>query len=223
MVDGEMDLTEVGAELDGGSRVVLMVRHAERPKMDQDDPTFGMTLPLTDAGRRMSFDFGTRLRNYADGVQFLSSPLLRTRQTAVCIAEGMGIADPDIPVDDILGNSSPFFADQHAVFELFRDGSFFERIFEYFATGRQTGFNEVHEAADRLEQWCVGRFTGRLGIYTTHDLYNAAFLFAKGVVPSFSRENWIRFLDSAAIILAPDGTRRFAFVRAGLSDGIVGV
>jgi hypothetical protein len=36
-------------------------------------------------------------------------------------------------------------------------------------------------------------------------------------------ENWPRFLDSAAIILAPAGSRRYALVRAGLSDRVTGV
>lgn len=220
---GETDLAGVAGELDRGNRVILMVRHAERPRMDPDDPTFGMSLPITEAGRRMSYDFGVALRPHVDGVQFLSSPLLRTRLTAEWIAKGMGLGSVDIPLDDTLGNTTPFFADAHAVFELFRDGSFFEKVFAYCETGRQIGFNEIHEAADRLDDWCVAHFTGRLGVFTTHDLYNAAFLYAKGVVPKFTRENWIRFLDSAAIILEPDGTRRYAFVRAGLSDGIVGV
>jgi hypothetical protein len=38
-----------------------------------------------------------------------------------------------------------------------------------------------------------------------------------------SRDTWPRFLDAAALLIGPDGTRRYAFVRTGLSDGIVGV
>jgi len=219
----EITLEEVAAELARGNRVLLMVRHAERPKMDHNDPSFGMTLPITEAGRQMSFDFGTAFRAHAEGVQFMASPLLRTRMTAEWIAKGMGLDHAEIATDDFLGNSTPYFADQYAVFELFRDGTFFEKIFAYFATGHQIGFHEVHEASERLETWCAEQFTGRLGIFATHDLYIAAFLYAKGVVAEFSRDNWTRFLDSAAIIFAPDGTRRYRFVRANLSDGIVGV
>ena len=210
----EETLDTVRAELDAGARVLLMVRHGERPHMDHDDPTFCMTLPLTPAGVRMSEVFGEQLKAYRDDVQFLSSPLLRTRQTAAGIARGMELDDTAIPVDDTLGNSTPYFADQHAVFELFRDGHFFDKIFTYFATARQIGFNDLYAATEQLEAWVLAQFTARLGIFTTHDLYNAAFLFAKKVVPQFTEENWIHFLDSAAIILRPDGTRRYALIRA---------
>ena len=220
---GETDVNGVAAELNRGNRVLLMVRHAERPKIASDDPTFGMTLPLTEAGKEMSYTFGTLLKPYAAVTQFLASPLLRTRMTAECIARGMGIEKPVIPVDDFLGNSTPYFADQHAVFELFRDGGFFEKIFDYMREGRQVGFCELYEATDRLEAWCAARFTAQLGIFTTHDLYNCAFLYARGVVKQFSRENWTRFLDSAAIVFEPSGARRYLFVRANLSDGITGV
>ena len=38
---GEITLDDVEGELRRGNRVLLFVRHAERPKIDGDDPTFG--------------------------------------------------------------------------------------------------------------------------------------------------------------------------------------
>ena len=219
----EMTLEEAAGILDRGVRILFMVRHGERPRIDHEDPTFGAALPLTEAGYAMAVAFGRRLARFADDVQFLSSPLRRTRMTAAGIAEGMGVPDAPIPVDPLLGNSSFYFADQHAVFELFRDGSFFDKIFSYLKTGRQIGFHDLAPATDRLEEWCISRFTARLGIFTTHDLYNGAFLHARGVKTDFNEENWIRFLDSAAIFIGPDGSRSYALVRAGLSDRSRGV
>lgn len=212
-----MNLDDVKNLLEGGRRVLLMTRHAERPHIDPDDPTFGADLPLTEHGVAMAEAFGARLRAFADGVQFCSSPLRRTRMTAVGIARGMGLAAPVIPTDERLGNSSFYFADQRAVFELFRDGSFFEKVFAYLATGRQIGFADLRAATDALEDWALARFTGRLGVFTTHDLYNGAFLACRGVVPSFTVENWIRYLDSVAIVLERDGTRRYALVRSEIA------
>lgn len=220
---GEISLDDVEAELRCGSRVLLMVRHGERKKIDNDDPTFGMAIPLTDEGRRTATLLGERLKMFADDVQFVSSPLLRTRQTASCIADGMGLSGVDIPLEPKLGNDTFYFADQHEVFELFRDGSFFGSIFEYMEKGVQRGFVELRSATDALEAWALGEFRARLGIFTTHDLYNAVFLHARGVKRDWTVENWIRFLDSAAIIIDPDGTKRYALVRSGLSSGTVGV
>ena len=54
-------------------------------------------------------------------------------------------------------------------------------------------------------------------------VYVAAFLHARGVKTDFNPDNWPRFLDSAAIVLRPDGERRYMFVRAGLSPLACGV
>ena len=220
---GEITLDDVEAELRCGSRVLLMVRHGERPKIDNEDRGFGVSLPLTAEGRRTARLMGERLKAFADDVQFMSSPMLRTRQTAAGIAEGMGIGGVQVEEDERLGNGSFYFADQGEVYELFRGGGFFEGIFRYMADGEQRGFRNIYEASDDLEAWALGRFKAKLGIFATHDLYNAAFLYAKGVKRDWTVGNWIRFLDSAAIIVAPDGTRRYALVRSGLSSGTTGV
>ena len=214
---------DICTELDRGNRVLLMVRHAERPPISDDDPTFGETLPLTENGQRTSRQLGEILRGQAAGTQFLASPLLRTVMTAEGIAAGMGIPDAPIPTAPELGNSSFYFADQREVYELFSQSDFFDEIFGYLARGTLRGFNEIHEASDRLEEWCLKRFTGRLGIFTTHDLYIGAYLYARDVETHFTRDNWLRFLDAAVLILAPDGTRRYALMRAGLSDRCTGV
>ena len=74
-----------------------------------------------------------------------------------------------------------------------------------------------------LEEWAISKFKARLGIFATHDLHDAAFLYARGVKRDWTVESWVRFLDAAAIILSPDGTRRYALLRSGLSNGTVGV
>ena len=209
-----MNLEDVRDELRQGNRVLLMVRHAERPHLDHEDPTFGAELPITENGRRAAEAYGARLREFANVVQFYASPLRRTVMTAEAIARGMGVTAPDIPTDDKIGNGSFFFTDQLAVFNLFRDGSFYEHVFAYLRDRHQTGFADIHSAADALEKWVLERFTGQLGIFTTHDLYNGAYLKARGVVESFTIETWIQFLDAAAIIIPPAGHRRSALVRA---------
>ena len=209
-----MNLEDVRDELRQGNRVLLMVRHAERPHLDHEDPTFGAELPITENGRRAAEAYGARLREFANVVQFYASPRRRTVMTAEAIARGMGVTAPDIPTDDKIGNDSFFFTDQLAVFELFRDGSFYEKVVTYLRNGRQIGFADIHAAADALEEWALERFTGQLGIFTTHDLYNGAYLTARGAVKSFTEDTWVQFLDAAAIIISPDGRRRYALVRA---------
>ena len=88
-MEGEMTVGEFAAELRRGARAVLQVRHAERPKIDHDDPTFGDRLPITEAGMATALKFGAMLAEFRDDVTFVSSPLRRTRMTAAAIADGV--------------------------------------------------------------------------------------------------------------------------------------
>ena len=219
----DWNLADVRRALAAGSRVLLLVRHAERPKIGYEDRTFGGALPLTPAGEEMSVAYGRFLRGAAADVQFRASPLRRTVMTAARIAAGMGLTSAEIVPDAQIGNGSAFVASEREVWELFRDGGFFVHMREWLEAGRQRGFNDLASASDAFEAYALSTFTGTLGVYATHDVYVAAYLHARGVRTDFCVANWPRFLDAAAIVLAPDGTRRYALVRAGLSDKCCGV
>ena len=87
----------------------------------------------------------------------------------------------------------------------------------------QAGFNALDPSTKAFEDYCVSQFTGRLGVFTSHDVYLAAYAKGSGILASVTKDNWPRFLDAIAIVLRPDGSRDRAFVRAGLTDGICGV
>ncbi len=204
--------------LKGGARAVLMMRHAQRPHIDPEDTTFGANLPITEAGALAARSVGARLKGAAESVAFMSSPLYRTRLTAANVAIGMGVEEAwnldTIPVAPELGNSSFYFADQNRVWQTFRDGGFYEHVFKYIREKRMDGFAQLDDATDRLEEFVLAHANAQLSIFTTHDLYNAAFLSARGAAPEWTVENWVGFLDSAAIILHPGGRREYALVRS---------
>ncbi len=216
----ECRIEDVVAALKAGERVLMMTRHAERPHIDPEDPTFGENLPITDGGVVMARGVGERLRPAADmaSVQFLASPLRRTRMTAAAIADGMGLASKwnidTIPTDVLIGNSSPYYSDPHEAWEIFRGGEFYRLMFEYCETGRQRGFRPIDEATDMVEALVMSRFTAQFGVFTTHDLFIAAFLTSRRIYRGWTVPTWIQYLDSAAIFIAPDGSRRYALVRA---------
>ena len=219
-----MTIEELKAEMAKGARAILMVRHAERPQIDGDDPTFGDRLKLTDQGVRTATELGRRLAEFSGSVQFAASPLMRTRMTAECIAAGMGIVAPEISAEGRLGNDSFYYTDTAEVLDVFKPENFFNACAEYFATGRQRGFAPLGAATDEFEKWLFDRLSEKLFVAVTHDLYIAAFLTARGAAATpFTRENWVRFLDAGVILSFPDGSRRYEFVRTGLSDGICGV
>ena len=219
----EITIEELVARLHAGARAIVQFRHAERPKIDPDDPTFGDALALTEEGVRTSRLLGGKLRDFARDVQFYASPLRRTRMTAALIAEGMGVVGAEIPTEERLGNGSFYYDDPAVVLDVFRPENFFNACFEYYAKGEQRGFRNLYAATDELEAWLFERFSRRLFVVTTHDCYIAAFLAARKAVDAFTRENWVRFLDGGAILVGPDGSREYALVRTGLSNGICGV
>jgi len=220
----EMTIDELKAEMRAGARVILQVRHAERPKMAPDDQTFGDALHLTREGVRTARLLGRALAEFSGDVGFASSPLTRTRETAALIAEGMGVGGAPVPTDGRLGNESFYYDDPMEVLKVFNDMDFFKACFEYFDKGALRGFRDLHAAADECERWLDEQTAGRrLFVAVTHDCYIAAFLAARGAYGPFSRGNWVRFLDGCATLVYPDGSRRHALVRAGLSHGICGV
>ncbi len=219
----EWSVADVRAELARGCRVLLFTRHAERPKIDNEDPSFGDALPLTAEGERTSRELGRMLKGAAETVQFRASPLKRTVLTARLMAEGMGIERPEIVEDASIGNGSAFIASEAEVWELFRDGAFFSEMIDYLQRGEQRGFAPLAAAADAFEAYALDKFTAQLGVFATHDVYLVAYLHARGVKTDFVYENWPRFLDMAAVVLDRNGTRRYGFVRAGLSSLCCGV
>lgn len=218
----------------GGGRAILLVRHAERGKIDPKDPTFGDSLPITEEGRRTARRLGEMLADCGadalESVRFVSSPLLRTRMTAAEIAAGMGLGGRDIPAYGCLGNESFYYNNTSKVLEAFTPPeNFFPACFRYMDEGSLDGFNPLAEATDAMEKWLFEQ-TGnaRVLIAATHDLYIAAFLAARNAYTERSRETWPRFLDAAAIYLEggsgqPLRAARYALVRTGLSDRITGI
>lgn len=223
MMPPEITLEELKAELKKGTRVILQVRHAERPKMDPDDPSFGDALPLTEEGCRTARKLGEALREFRYDTEFVSSPLRRTTMTAELIASGMGLQAFKIPEFGCLGNESFYYADARMVLEVFKVENFFPACKTYMETGSLPGFNNLYEATEALEKWLECKHTKQLLIASTHDLYIAAFLCAMNNSEAYVPENWVRFLDGAATLIDADGNKRYVMVRTGLSTGIVGV
>ena len=138
-ISGEVSVSDVIAELRRGSRVLLLLRHSERPKIGYEDKTFGASLPLTENGKRLCVEFGRMLAGATPSVEFRASPLLRTVMTAELVAEGMGLAGAEVVRDALVGNGSAYVASELEVWRLFRDGSFFRRMVEYMQAGEQRG------------------------------------------------------------------------------------
>ena len=144
----EASVSDVIAELGRGSRVLLLLRHSERPKIGYEDKTFGASLPLTENGKRLCVEFGRMLAGATPSVEFRASPLLRTVMTAELVAEGMGLAGAEVVRDALVGNGSAYVASELEVWRLFRAGPFFRRMVAYMQAGEQRGLHPLAPATD---------------------------------------------------------------------------
>ena len=183
MLPNEIDLDGLKAELKAGKRVILQVRHAERPKMAPDDPSFGDQLAITAEGCRTARKLGEELKEFAAVADFVASPLKRTMMTAELIAEGMGLGGKEIKAYGCLGNESFYYKDTSQVLEVFQVANFFPACKKYMETGTLPGFHPLYEASENLDQWLKGQLKKQFLIAATHDLYIAAFLSAMTVAP----------------------------------------
>lgn len=216
---GFVSFADIGNALDRGNRVILLVRHAERPPLKRDDPTFGKDLPLTERGRKSASDYGFELREatFPHPISITTADNKRCTQTGLRIARQIQVGSRGVSHADFLGSGSPYFAKTQDRLALAGEGNYRQALNDYFKTGRQRGFNPLAEATDRLESAILGHkvyglLKPDLEVFVTHDINVAAFLAGRGVVPQFSDATWPWFLDAAVIFVGPNGRCSYGFL-----------
>ena len=219
----EMNLCDVKAAIDKGCKVTILIRHAERPPLEEGDATFGASLALTERGWRMARQFGAMLANTVrpQSVSFYASGTFRTVQTACGMAMGLDVAQTansiarKVGLAEFLGSDSPFFGACKERMALIAEGRYHERLNDYFCTGKMRGYRLLDRATDEMEArlHALHRSGGNLVVAVTHDINIAAFLAGRGVVTSFTEATWPDYLDAAVVVEMPDGGREYGFIR----------
>lgn len=219
---GEMTLNHIRYALEMGSRVVMLIRHAERPPLDPSDTSFGATLPLTDGGRDDARWLGVQLADMISPsfVRLCASRTFRTIETACEIAKGMtetiDLAKHPVTLSDELGSTSPFFGSLDERLQLIAEGNYRERLNDYYRGGEQRGYRPLGAATDEMED-ALDRLSGEGGgltVAVTHDINVASFLAGRGVVTEFTEESWPYYLDAAVVIADVCGEREYGVLRA---------
>ena len=216
----ETTLRHVADQLHDGTRVAILLRHAERPPLPANDPTFGRILPLTERGAMDATRFGRELGRLAckDQVTMAAGGNRRCMETAFHILEGMGLDIEDdrcaVLADPYLGGRTFYFGDVAARMELANSGSYLASLNAYFIHGRQKGFNDLHPSTSHLVGHLLYHYDAPLFIGITHDLNVACFLAGNGTVASFTEKSWPGFLDAAVLFIRPDYTTTCHLLRS---------
>lgn len=219
-VVGEVNFQDIENAHQKGERVVLLLRHAERPPLDKDDPTFGQGIGITAKGRMDAKVFGFALGQFSLGwgeCVVTSSKMTRCRNTAREIKrELIPWEDSGFCLPGILGDESPYFGRVSERMALADKGNYREALNEYFRTGHQRGFRNLAEATDKLEEFIWNAYSCRnpaLHVMVTHDINVGCFLAGQKVITQFDDSTWPHYLDSAVCFLDRYGRARYGIMR----------
>ncbi len=183
------------------TRSRLLMRHAERPKIQEDDPSFGENLGLTEAGRHMAHRCGATLAGIT-ACTLGASPMRRTRLTATLLAAGMGLPGPTIFDAPEAGIAGLWVSDPirlHAGYVREGSATFTDR---YLQDGHAEGYRPIHEGTAVMTDWLTQTdFGAACSVIISHDIFIAAFLQGLGV-RTFSSRNWVGYLQGAALVEA---------------------
>lgn len=147
--------------------VVVLLRHSVRDDLPAGD--VGYTLPITEVGRRLALELGTRLRGRLCSLH--ASPLPRCIQTAEALAMG---ADYDLPIvpERLLGDPGVFVIDGRRAWPNWEQLGH-EGVMRHLMTSdvALSGMARPAEAARFLVQTMLGTANNRPGvhIFVTHD------------------------------------------------------
>lgn len=196
------DLTFLRRVLAREGRAVLLIRHSERYSLPVDDGTFGSEVSLTPHGLEMARAFGAMLGPFRS-VVFLSSPMRRCRQTAACIAEGMGLPGAKVTPAVEIGGDNLFFASRRKVFETMRREGAIETMTRYLLKGRAPGHNPLRSAAAKLDLWLKKSRREKLAVIVSHDSVCAEYFVGTGHAPDFSATDWVPYLGGVLLTRLP--------------------
>lgn len=205
--DSVVEFSELGECYQRGEiqRIVLYVRHSERPPIDVDDPTFGANLGLTDYGVDLCHEVGKALRGIPDLCAY-ASPARRTILTAREVMDSYGDATQEIKTSDEISLSGLYTEDGAVLHESYRTrGS--GVVNDAYNNGEfVAGYIPRDKASRAMYNYLTGpELEGNL-LMVSHDVFIAAFMMAisdNGF--GISTKNWIGFIQGAALTLEADG------------------
>ena len=203
-----------------GEKVVVMLRHAERG----DD--YSSTGPLNDNGIKQARTLGEKLQGYGD-IYYAASSAFRTHQTCNNIAKGSGQADTLADTLEFLGGT--WFVKDTVAYERYKNdhnGSWnVTSKWLYEGSYADAFYDLAPRSTEYLDDHLIPAFERsgrRYGIFISHDLLIIPLVsyFSKNSIDLkyYSNKRWLNYLAGIAVVLRPDGSRRFYAVK-GLDSG----
>ena len=215
-------LVDVVNGLAADEKLVLVVRHAER------NSDSAATDPLNENGMEQSLELGRSLAHVTD-FYCASSPSVRAQQTCNLVAKGRGDTDTLADSISLLGGYW-YVKDSVAYAKAKKDHGGSWKVESKWAY--ENDYSDVfYEFAPRCNEWIedvvIPSFEdagSRVTLFVSHDLLLVPlviYISSKNIDLRYyksSSNRWLNYLAGVAIVVRPDGTRKFYAVR-GLDSG----
>lgn len=215
-------LVDVVNGLAADEKLVLVIRHAER------NSDSAATDPLNEKGMEQSLELGESLAGVTD-FYCASSPSVRAQQTCNQVAKGRGDTDTLADTISLLGGYW-YVKDSVAYAKAKKDnGGSWNVVTKWAYEGAYA--DVFYEFAPRCNEWIEDvilpsfeEAKSRVTLFVSHDLLLVPlviYISAGNVNLRYYKSNsnrWLNYLAGVAIVMRPDGTRRFYAVR-GLDSG----
>ena len=179
-------------------RVAVLLRHGERGEIPSG--SFGTEIRLSENGIRDSISFGKKISDLKIA-HIYCSPIGRCVQTAEYIKKGLTAKQHDVQLTQEAQLGAPGF---HIVNADIAGKAYLDYgcsgVFERFSQGEEIpGIASVESLKSVAMQW-INAKTSKNGVtlFVTHDALIAHFAFANEIY-TYSKENWIHFLDGIII------------------------
>lgn len=215
-------LVDVVNGLAADEKLVLVIRHAER------NSDSAATDPLNEKGMEQSLKLGESLAGVTD-FYCASSPSVRAQQTCNQVAKGRGDTDTLADTISLLGGYW-YVKDSVAYAKAKKDnGGSWNVVTKWAYEGAYA--DVFYEFAPRCNEWIEDvilpsfeEAKSRVTLFVSHDLLLVPlviYISSGNVNLRYYKSNsnrWLNYLAGVAIVMRPDGTRRFYAVR-GLDSG----
>ena len=215
-------LVDVVNGLAADEKLVLVIRHAER------NSDSAATDPLNEKGMEQSLKLGESLAGVTD-FYCASSPSVRAQQTCNQVAKGRGDTDTLADTISLLGGYW-YVKDSVAYAKAKKDnGGSWNVVTKWAYEGAYA--DVFYEFAPRCNEWIEDvilpsfeEAKSRVTLFVSHDLLLVPlviYISSGNVNLWYYKSNsnrWLNYLAGVAIVMRPDGTRRFYAVR-GLDSG----
>ena len=199
------------------TKIPLIIRHAERPAIE--DGTVGNGLALTQNGIIQTTKFAESLNRKILSID--TSPILRCTQTADIIAKHHGFPFPSIGHSTLLGDPGFFIEDAELAWTNWLEKGT-DAVNQHLLTGTSTwpGFRDLDQAVEEMWKTIENRLMQTddgIHLWVTHDTIVAT-LASRLQKTQLELSDWPDFLGGIKVGLEPEGSFDISYSPSGFGS-----